>query len=845
MSILTGYQKKISQLFKYREWSECVPVLDFSHKDNLYICEGPYLGFGFLCQPTAGCNEDIRNTLTNLYNHDFPKKSIMQCSLVPLPNINLSLLGYETIRGRRMPGNDGFLSDQMSKSNIKFLKDGTTKPIHKSGLKVRDFEFWVTFKMPIAKQIPTPDETQLAIKLQQEIRNALQSVGLCPENMTEDLWLHRMKMLVNHSPDAPWRTEDTKRNYGKSLRSQVLDPGGMVKATENGIEFHSEGKKEPDAVASMLSLRKYPDYIAYGQMLDLVGDWRSGMDGIYNNFMITLNILYPDQLAEKKSFEKGKQWLTHQARGKLLEWVDSLAFQKQDYDDINHELEEKGAKLVKAYLQFTIFSENKKDAEKQVALMKAFYAKKKFSLVEDRYFCAPLFLSNLPLGLDGLSEKHFKRFDTFTTNSLVFFTPHMSSWKGNTNKPVVPLITRDGQLFSLDLFKTDSNFNSIVAAASGSGKSFFINAIVSAYLGSGQAIGGSCNGSMAQEPEDGAQVFIVDVGRSYEGLCAQYEGSQFLEFGSGMKFSLNPFPAIHDWHGKEGQAQMVLNLVKAMASESGSINDFQSSSMLNLLTELWEEEGRSATITKFAEKCKNDSHEEIRRISVQLKPFCEGGVYADFFGDRYPPVQFNGRLIVCELEELKAIPHVQQCVLMAIINNAQHAFYLSGTDRNKLFILDEAWEYLSAGGNGNFFAKFLETGWRRFRKTRAAGICITQSMLDAYASQAGIAIVNNSAWKFMLRQEPENIEKLRAEKAYDGSELDFELLKSVRTVKGEFSEIFIRLGSTKEIARLFVDKKSQLVYSTDPKDKSDIAAYRAKGMSIAEAINAVYEDRMA
>lgn len=78
--------------------------------------------------------------------------------------------------------------------------------------------------------------------------------------------------------------------------------------------------------------------------------------------------------------------------------------------------------------------------------------------------------------------------------------------------------------------------------------------------------------------------------------------------------------------------------------------------------------------------------------------------------------------------------------------------FLSGPDRRKLFILDEAWEYLKdrAGSKVNYLAEFLETGWRRFRKTRAAGICITQSLLDAYQSQAGIAIVNNSPWKLML-----------------------------------------------------------------------------------------------
>lgn len=850
MTVFTGFQKRVSNMFRHNKWSECVPVLDFLEEDEIFVTEGPYLGVGFICQPTVGCNEDIKNTLTNLYNNDFPKDSLMQTSLVSMPDINSFIDGYSTIRGRRADGVDADLADTMSASVEDFLKEGTRRPIHASGLRIRNFEFWVTFKMPIKEQMPSEKEYQRMLKIKEQLGNALKSVNLAPQLMNEASWLHRMNVLMNHNEDALWRDGKVKRDMGRTLQSQIVENGNMVKMTDKHVEFYSNGKTNPDQVATMLSLKKLPDYIVYGQMLDLIGDWQSGFDGVHNNFMITLQIQFPDQNKAKKSFQQGRTWLTHQSHGPLIEWVDGLRFQKQDYDAINHELEEEGASLCKAYLQFTLFSDSVEHAEKSAEEMKAYYAKKKFHLMEDHFFSGPFFLSALPFGLDGDAIKHFERFGTFTTNSLVYLTPHMSSWKGNTPTPVVELIGRDGQIFGLDLFESDTNFNCIISASSGAGKSFFVNKLVSSYIGSGIKTGGSSKRKLPHHVGDGAQVFIVDVGRSYEGLCAQYEGSQYLEFGASMKYSMNPFPSIHEWAGKEGQATMVHNLIKAMASESGSLTDYQSTEMFNLLSTLWDKYDNSSTVTMFADMCEQHAEEDIRRISSQLRPFCEAsgkygdGVYSDFFGTKYPPVKFSGQLIVCELEELKAIPHVQRCVLMAIVNNAQHAMYLSGTDKKKLFILDEAWEYLGGQGEGdNFFAKFLETGWRRFRKTNAAGICITQSMLDAYQSAAGVAIVNNSAWKIMLRQEPETIEKLRDQKAFDGTELDFKLLKSVRTVKGQFSEMFIRLGGSREIVRLFVDKRSQLVFSTDPKDKSAIKAYRDQGFSLPDAIENVFLDR--
>lgn len=850
MAIFTAFQERVSAMFKHNKWSECVPVLDFMKEESIFVTEGPYLGVGFICQPTVGCNEDIKNTLTNLYNNDFPTDSLMQTTLVALPDINNFVAGYDTIRGNRADGIDASLADKMSSDVQDFLQEGTKRPIHASGLRIRNFEFWVTFKMPIKEQLPTEKEYLQMLKIKEQLSNALKSVNLGPQLMDSDMWLHRMNVLMNHNEDALWRQGRVKRDMGRSLQSQVVENGNMVKVTNKHVEFYSNGKSEPDQIATMLSLKKLPDYIVYGQMLDLIGDWQTGFDGVHNNFMITLQIHFPDQKKEKKKFQQGRGWLTHQARGPLVEWVDALRFQKQDYDAINHELEEEGASICKAYLQFTLFSDSVEHAEKSKEEMKAYYSKKKFHLMEDYFFTGPFFLSSLPFGLDGTAIKHFERFGTFTTNALVNFTPHMSSWKGNTSKPVVEMVGRDGQLFGLDLFESDSNFNAIISAESGAGKSFLVNKLVSSYIGSGIKVGGSARNPPSQHVGDGAQVFIVDVGHSYEGLCAQYEGSQYLEFGARMKYSLNPFPAIHEWSGPEGQAPMVHNLIKAMASESGNLDDFQSTEMFNMLTVLWEAEGNNSTVTKFADMLEVHEKDDIRRISSQLRPFCEAsgkygdGPYCDFFGTKYPPIAFTGQLIVCELNDLKALPHVQRCVLMAIVNNAQHAMFLSGEDKKKLFILDEAWEYLGGQSEGdNFFAKFLETGWRRFRKTNAAGVCITQSMLDAYQSSAGVAIVNNSAWKIMLRQQPETIEKLRDEKAFDGTELDFKLLKSVRTVKGEFSEMFIRLASAREVVRLFVDKRSQLVFSTDPKDKAAIKNYRAQGHSLPEAIDAVYYDR--
>ncbi|MNV62167.1 hypothetical protein D3C71_1547030 [compost metagenome] len=65
----------------------------------------------------------------------------------------------------------------------------------------------------------------------------------------------------------------------------------------------------------------------------------------------------------------------------------------------------------------------------------------------------------------------------------------------------------------------------------------------------------------------------------------------------------------------------------------------------------------------------------------------------------------------------------------------------------------------------------------------------------------------------------------------------------MRSIRGVYSEIFILSNSGSGIARLFVDKFSLLLYSTNPDDVNAIAVKKSQGMETAAAIQAVMHDR--
>ncbi|HCF5760994.1 TPA: ATP-binding protein, partial [Pseudomonas aeruginosa] len=202
-------------------------------------------------------------------------------------------------------------------------------------------------------------------------------------------------------------------------------------------------------------------------------------------------------------------------------------------------------------------------------------------------------------------------------------------------------------------------------------------------------------------------------------------------------------------------------------------------------------------------------------------------------------VDFKNPFTVLELEELKGRKHLQQVVLLQLIYQIQQNMYLGQRDRRKIVIIDEAWSLLTEGD----VSKFIEHGYRRFRKYGGAAITITQSVNDLYANPTGRAIAENSANTFLLGQKADAINLIKKEGRLSLSEGGFNLLKTVHTMRGQYSEIFFMTEHGSGIGRLTVDPFSLLLYSTAPDDVQAINDHRSEGLSMNESINAVLRDR--
>lgn len=143
---------------------------------------------------------------------------------------------------------------------------------------------------------------------------------------------------------------------------------------------------------------------------------------------------------------------------------------------------------------------------------------------------------------------------------------------------------------------------------------------------------------------------------------------------------------------------------------------------------------------------------------------------------------------------------------------------------------------------GGAVTKFVESGYRRFRKYSGAALTITQSVNDLYDNESGRAIAENSSSMFLLSQKSETLDSLKASKRLSFPDGIYEVLKTVHTIPGQYSEIFFYTELGAGVGRLYVNRFRQLLFSTKAEEVHAIKIYQDQGLSIEDAIEKVIAD---
>lgn len=755
-----------------------------------------YLGALYVGAPLGGASASTVDKLKAALGMPLPAGSFVQIGLLSTGDIDEILDGYTADKTK-----EGVLGALVQR-HYEHTRAGREDPLVKrSGVHLHRQRLVVTIKIPLHSPRPSEADLVSAKEYSDRFAEALKAVGLTLDQLDQAGYLALTRLLVR-----PWDTADASYDENIPLREQVYSPGDAVNYSDrHTIEFHNG-----EHYAKLLSVKHFPKRASMALMNYMIGEPHGLSNQITDPYWITLTLHYPDQVAKADWVRARSAMINHQVFGPTAHMIPILGYKKQGLDVLVHEMEGKGAVLCEANFSIFLMSRDKERLNKLSAGLRAYYSSLAFEMREDARILEVMWDNMLPLNVSAPAIDKTFRFHTMAVSHAVQFLPVIGEWRGTGVKGAVMMLTRRGQPALCDLYHSNTNYNAIVFAESGAGKSFFTQKLVADYLA------------------EGAKVWAIDVGYSYK-KQARAVGGEFIEFHPESKICLNPFTHI------QGNLDEEMDILKAtiakMAAPEEVLSDYQMAILEQAITSVYLKFGNQANITAIAEFLMAQTDVEAHRLAKQLYPFA-GGAYTRWF-DGENNLDLDNAFVVLELNDLKGRKALQQVVLLQLISRINHEMYKTH-GRKKVLIIDEAWEML----DDPMMAKAMEAAYRKARKHDGAVIVVTQSIADLYNSPNSRAIAANSTWQFILQQKSESVDA-----ALEGGQFKIEpygahMLKSVHTVRGSYSEVMVKRSENDwGIMRLVVDRFTQVLFSTTGDERDDLLDAIDRGEDVVTAID--------
>ena len=795
-------RERLSGLAKRDSLSDYLPYVAW--EDGLYVLADASFGFIREINPLLCAGEDTKRILEGLLGDQV---------LPPGTSVKFHVFASELV--------SPFFPAQTTNEN-RVLKEIAVKRKelyrnemrNRIGVPARDFRFLVSVRTP-----PSPADKKLdgdqwekraaqARKLAGNVTGVLSSALFYPRSFFPWELILLLREALNACADwydAPYYLSRPEELYDpeKEIRHQIIDRETIIETKAGEINV------------GHTCLRGYcpasmPEYFSLAQLHELLGDPLRGLSQIPVYFFLQAGFVIPGR--KKTSEVRAKAVMVkQQSFGLITRFIPRLRKKAENFDFLVNALEDE--RLVLGSLSLFLRTRGQQETETVKEMVTGIWRARNFDLREEKYILLPLLLESLPLGSDPTIVKLLRRYRTMQSSAGASILPVMSDWKGTGSGPL-SFISRRGQVMKIDLFSSSSNYNCAIFAQSGSGKSFLTSELITGYL------------------SQGARVFVIDVGRSYEKLC-KIAGGEFVVFDEESGISLNPFSRVADI---DEDMELLKPLFAQMASPTEKLGDLGKSLLEEAIKKAWEKTGRETLTDDVVSALLTieDPHHMAEDLAHMLYAYTSRGQYGKFFKGP-STLHFESNLNVLELEELKAKPELQTVVVLLVIWHIEREMYLGSRNRKKLAIIDEAWDLLG----GTLSGEFISHGYRRARKYNGAFVSVTQSLLDFYrAGELGESIIENSAWMFMLRQKGESVEEIRKGGKLLLGDYFASLISSLSTRPREFSEVFIYNAERgMGLGRLVVDNFSYWAYTTNPDEVALLNGFIAEGMEVAEAID--------
>lgn len=792
-------------------YSDFLPLVAWDPETEAFLTIDDCWGHAWEIVPTAYMFGHVQGAIQGLLNIHFPDGTVLQIHTFADPLIDDAL--------------DAFLD----------LKTRDDPLIQASALRTRDYLSRGRYGLKALHDIPVRDfRTFLAIKtrrpldpdLRRQVEEQLDKLGI-RRLAPEELVAFYRRIFNGVTRPAPGVFTDGRTIGAPPIAKQIIDAGP-------DLLFEGPEVFLGNQVARCLTPKAPARRISAERANRLLGGMRGAAedsDQIGGPFLFTLNVLFDHSQFE---IHKRAQILSAQkAAGSFAVEVG------KQIEEIGWILDEVGnSRFVRVIPTIWVFGRTREHAREMAARAKRLWEGEPlpFSMQEESYLLPTLLVMSLPFGLypDRTTMRMLERDFRMPARAAVLMAPVQADFRGG-GRPALLYIGRKGQLVTLDLFDPRiNNYNFIVSAESGAGKSFLLNDLCRQYY--------------AQD----ALIRIIDIGGSYRKLCTLCSG-RYIDIGE-ERLVLNPFDMglALDGEDKQSAISMAVAIVAEMAN--AATRKGVSTSEWNLLKSAvqWAidsgraEDGIDAvrdwlgTYPKYA-LSELDRVEHLvgvaRELAFNLRDFGSDGAYGHYFNGPSTLDISRDEFVVLELERLKAMPDLMNVVVMVVVNAVTQELYLSARDRPRFVLCDEAAQFMTRtdGQDLSRLAEAFGQGYRRARKYRGSFGIVLQSMNDlTLFGGTGQVILENAATRFLLQGS--TYDKAVDAKILDYSGFVLDLLKSVRNSKPNYSEVFIDSPLGLGIARLVVDPFSYWINTSAPEEVAAFSALLRQGRSPLEAV---------
>lgn len=484
-----------------------------------------------------------------------------------------------------------------------------------------------------------------------------------------------------------------------------------------------------DKVVRTFFVISYPRFLTTGWFAPVINLDKVFDISIFVHPMDTTNVLRKFQ---KKVAEIESQIAIRHEKGMVRDPKLDTAYSDLEY--LRNQLQQAQEKMFEVGLYITIYGDTIDEIDKAETEIRSILESRLVYLKPALFQQEQGFKSVMPIAKDELSV-HSK----LNSSPLSSIFPFMSFDLTSDRGILYGINRHNSSLVLFDRFSLE-NYNSVVFAKSGAGKSYMMKLEIVRSL------------------MFDADVIVIDPEREYEYL-AETTGGRYFNISLSSEHHINPFDLPtprEDENPADVLRNNVITLVGLFRIMFGGLTPEEDAIIDRAITETYalKDINADTDFTNMEPPLLSDfelvlsgmegSDSLVQRLSKYTR-----GTWAGFI-NRPTNVDMNKRFVVFSVRDMEdELKPIAMYLVTHYIWNA-----VRKTLRKRLLVIDEAWWMMKSEDTASFLFSIAKRG----RKYYLGLATITQDVADFLGSPYGRAMITNSSIQMLLRQSPTSID---------------------------------------------------------------------------------------